>query len=109
MKPLYFFLTIGLCTLSACHKKPNAEEQGQCYLKSARAALKANQITEAANFVDSLRRKVPTALNAREEAILLMDSINLADAQRATQPDSDLRVEFYRKKLEYDRNHRERH
>lgn len=109
MKPLFFFLAIGLCALSACHKKPNAEEQGQSYLKSARAALKANQIAKATDLIDSLRRYVPTALNAREEAILLQDSINLADAQQGKQPDSDLRVEFYRKKLEYDRNHRERH
>ena len=50
-------------------------------MSDARVALSINDFTKAKNCIDRLRKEYPLALNAREEGILLLDSIDLAEAR----------------------------
>ena len=78
--------------------------------------------------VDSIRLRTPLALDAREDAILLLDSVELLSAQaELTHTDSLIqagvrsdsltrafetqmgRVKFYHRKLNYDRGNRKTH
>ena len=67
-------------------------------LSAARNAYIEHDYTAARDTILSLRKHYPLALEARRQAILLMDSIELMDAQG-----DSLKVEFFRRKLEYDK------
>ena len=60
----------------------NDQESGgyECLAKS-RAYLADNNHKEARNMIDSLRNGYPMAFNAREEGILLLDSIEISQAK----------------------------
>lgn len=112
--------------------QPDPEVQGQLWLNKARTALSDSDFTAARSCVDSLRNQCAEALNAREEGILLLDSIDLAEARRqladaqkaAAQQGLDIytrdsvdthldriatKVRFYEKKLEHDRGNVQKH
>lgn len=78
-----FILIVGSVALAvACNSKPDVEAQGQEYLKRARISLQNGAMKEAKALIDSLRMRCPMALNAREDGILLLDSINLLESRR---------------------------
>ena len=104
---------------------PDPEVEGQQWLSKARTALSDSDLVKARAAIDSLRSQCAEALNAREEGILLFDSIELAEARRqlteaekaASQQGLDIytrdsvdtqldrfatKVRFYEKKLEHD-------
>ncbi len=106
-------------------EKRNAQELlGQEYLKQARAYLADKEFEAARVEIDSMRNNCRRALTAREAGILLLDSINLAEAEHnlllldermKTEKDSMtvlkerfdemfLKAEFYRRKIEHDRS-----
>lgn len=95
MKKYVFFL---LALSVACNRKPSDEEMGQLMLSAARNAYIEHDYAAARDTILSLRKHYPLALEARRQAILLMDSIELMDAQG-----DSLKVEFFRRKLEYDK------
>ena len=122
--------------IASCHGKEQTsadpEQQGQLWLAKARAALRGSDFAEARAAIDSLRHLCAEALNAREEGILLLDSIDLAEAhvqleqaeQAASQQGFDIyardsvdtnldraatKVRFYEKKLERDRANVQKH
>ena len=88
-------LTIVLSLLTVCNyscsddKKKSTmsderiemEEEGQLCLTSARIALDKEDFDAARTDIERMRKEFPLALNAREEGILLMDSINLLEAE----------------------------
>ena len=104
------------------------EAQGQTLLNKSRAQLTAKKYDEAEKMIEKLRKNYPLALTAREEAILLLDSIHLArssselmlmgvesknvanvDSLRRELEDVVMQKKFYMRKLEYDKTRTKRH
>lgn len=97
-------LTLALAILTACGS--NEEEQAQQMLQQARLALRHRQYSEARDSILSLRQKHPTAINARRQGILLLDSIELqAATDSLTRAEGenwerlDVKRKFYERKL----------
>ena len=110
----------------------NDQESGgyECLAKS-RAYLADNNHKEARNLIDSLRNGYPMAFNAREEGILLLDSIEISqakyDLENATKrlelsdnainkdsmlfvkEEAEQKIKFYTKKLTHDKKNFKRH
>ena len=61
------------------------EAQAQVCLKDARAALERADYTTARAKVEEIRSQYNLALNAREEAILFMDSVDMRQATQELQ------------------------
>lgn len=101
-----------------------AEANGKACLTTARAALDDNDFQTAREAVEKMRKEYRLAINARAEGILLMDSINLLEAEHELKiVDKALRDEnaknkdslqivfddlfqkskFYKRKLEHDK------
>ena len=118
--------------LAGCGDKSDPNAEACKLLDDSRAALTQGQYAESKALIDTLRKRFPMALNAREDAILLLDSINLAEAHvqldtciaRLNQPDLDRialdtldfnrdeaqqKVHFFEKKLEHDKANRQKH
>ena len=72
-------------------------EQGQQMLSEARQLYADGNYSAARDTILSLRKRFPTALDARRQAILLMDSIELQLAEG-----DSLKTEFFRRKLMHD-------
>ncbi len=121
-------------TLTACNGQKNRNEDwsearqemetnAQVYLKDARTALGRKEYEAARNAVKQLRETCDLAFNAREEGILLMDSIDLQEALagmvvldslvqarpeakdtlREKLEEQNQKVKFFRRKLEHDK------
>lgn len=105
------------------------EQQGQQWLSRAREALADSNIVQARAAIDSLRIRCAEAFDAREQGILLLDSVELAEARRelivaeksAARPNLDIysrdsadvnldrartKVRFYERKLLHDRENK---
>ncbi|MBP5381329.1 MAG: hypothetical protein J6Y39_06350 [Bacteroidaceae bacterium] len=95
MKRVLFLIPI---ILIACASKPDPEQQGQQKLGEARQLYAAGNYSAARDTILSMRQNFPTAIEARRQAILLMDSVELQLAQGDT-----LKTEFYRRKLAFDK------
>ena len=100
-------LTLLLVMLSACAS--NEEREAQQMLQQARSALRHRLYSEARDSILSLRKKHPTAINARKHGILLLDSIELqAAADSLTKAEGnewerlDVKRKFYERKLQED-------
>ena len=100
-------LTLLLVMLSACAS--NEEREAQQMLQQARSALRHRLYSEARDSILSLRKKHPTAINARKQGILLLDSIELqAAADSLTKAEGnewerlDVKRKFYELKLQED-------
>lgn len=100
-------LTLLLVMLSACAS--NEEREAQQMLLQARSALRHRLYSEARDSILSLRKKHPTAINARKQGILLLDSIELqAAADSLTKAEGnewerlDVKRKFYERKLQED-------
>ena len=74
MKQLFILLAAIL--LAACSQK-TPEERAALMLRDARYALHHHLWNEARDTILSLRRNCPTAIEARRQAILLLDSIEM--------------------------------
>ena len=121
-----------VCSCGKGHDKPDYEQQGQRWLALARSSLRDADYSLARVYVDSLRTRCKMALNAREDAIVLLDSINLAEAREqlaeaeflAQQAGLDYiardsfetrldrvqaKVRFFDRKMQYDKAHKETH
>ena len=94
------------------------EQKGQAYLMLSRQALSEKNFTTAREKVNLLRKECELALSAREEGILLMDSINLfefrtacedstAASARESIEDLQQKICFYQRKLEHDKKSKE--
>ena len=106
-------LTLLLVMLSACAS--NEEREAQQMLQQARSALRHRLYSEARDSILSLRKKHPTAINARKQGILLLDSIELqAAADSLTKAEGnewerlDVKRKFYERKLQEDQESTQR-
>ena len=123
-------LATGLLTACKDNKKGEAqsekrtemEERAQVFLSDARKSLAQNDFTAARKSIEQMRKDCYLALTGRRQGILLMDSIDCADAQqqlvkldslvRQNPKDANLaaqfeekckEVDFYKKKIVHDR------
>lgn len=101
--PLLTFALLASCT----EQKP--EERAANMLKEARYALHHHLYNEARDTILSLRRNCPTAIEARRQAILLLDSIEMfaaADSLRIVTGKEwerlDVKRQFFERKLQED-------
>lgn len=109
-------------------KRDAEEQQGVLCLEEARASLEKKDYPAARSAIERMRKEHPLALEARAKGILLLDSINLFEAEaqlkelhallkenKVEQSDSlqiefdDLfqKTKFYKRKLEHDRKEQE--
>ena len=122
-------LSTTFCIYS-CTQKDQEPGGYECLAKS-RAYLADNNHKEARNLIDSLRNGYPMAFNAREEGILLLDSIEISqakyDLENATKrlelsdnainkdsmlfakEEAEQKIKFYTKKLTHDKKNFKRH
>lgn len=111
-------------------KRSMMEKEGHKRLLDARAALQESNYSAARKAIDDLRENFPLALNAREDAILLADSIELFKARQQLEEVDKLisqermekndslqaaydelcqKVKFYLRKLQYDQKNKQLH
>ncbi|MGM9621515.1 MAG: hypothetical protein ACI3X4_08700 [Bacteroidaceae bacterium] len=100
-------LMLGTTMLTSCDS--GEEEKAQQMLQEARAALRHRQYSEARDSIFSLRQKHPTAIDARRQGILLLDSIelqaasdSLAKAEGEEWERLSVKKKFYERKLQED-------
>lgn len=103
---LLSLLAVGL--LSACTKE-TPDERAANMLRDARYALHHHLYDEARDTILSLRRNCPTAIEARRQAILLLDSIEMnaaADSLKLVTGKEwerlNVKKQFYERKLQED-------
>lgn len=120
----------GESSAEPSEKRSMMEKNGRKMLLDARQALEEGNYNAARKAIKDLRENFPLALNAREEAILLADSIELFEArqqleevdkfinqERMEKKDSlqaeydELcqKVKFYLRKLQYDQKNKQLH
>lgn len=129
-----FVILCMLTVLTACNNqnghsdwskaRQEMEAHAQDLLTDARAALGQRKFDAARQHIKTMREECNLALEAREQGILLMDSIDLQEAihemmitdslLRTNPQESDSlkwaleeynnRIKFYRRKLEHDKN-----
>ena len=76
MKRNSILILLATALLIGC-TKDSPEERAATLLKEARYALHHHLYNEARDTIYSLRRNCPTAIEARKQAILLLDSIEM--------------------------------
>ena len=86
-----------LALVSCGGNQPDPEQQGQQMLTEARICYAQGNYAAARDSIMSLRKNHPTALEARRQAILLLDSVELQLAEG-----DSLKQEFFRRKLLHD-------
>jgi len=108
MKHLLSFTIIVAALFVACsEEKP--EGRAAEMLREARYAFHHHLYSEARDTIFSLRRNCPTAIEARRQAILLLDSIEMnaaADSMSLVTGDEwkrlNVKKQFYERKLQED-------
>lgn len=101
-------ILVAAILLAACtQQKP--EERAAEMLKEARYALHHHHYNEARDTIFSLRRNCPTAIEARKQAILLLDSIEMmaaTDSLKLVTGEEwkrlDVKRQFFERKLQED-------
>lgn len=114
---------------SQSHRRQQAERAALPYLNKAREALREQNFAQARLHIQEMRKSQAYALSARSQGILLMDSIDLIEAQSLLlQQDSLLRiggmrseqhqekydelvqrVKFYQRKIHHDKQQSSQH
>ncbi len=104
------------------------EENGRQFLNSAREAMKREDFATARELIKRMRKECRNALNAREDGIILLDSVELAEARKELERTDSLirtsgkkdpaleshfdelcqRIKFYNRKLEHDRKNKKK-
>lgn len=138
MRKLATLLAVALL-LPACNPKGDdkkwssarteMEKNAQEMLAEARSALNEGKFNKAKSIVEQMRKDCTLALEAREEGILLMDSIDLMQLRSELSQAGDLllrhpedslllqqkveelskKMNFYKRKLEHDKQTRQQH
>ena len=108
MKQTTLLPLLAVALLTACTQE-TPEERAASLLKDARYALHHHLYDEARDTIYSLRRNCPTAIEARRQAILLLDSIEMnaaADSLKLVTGKEwerlNVKKQFYERKLQED-------
>lgn len=118
-------LLVGAVVLVGCGntltEREKAELSGAQLISEAREAFVGADYTTAVALIDSIRAAYPLALNAREEGILLKDSVLLEQAREELRNAKDIagdsidfeelqmKVTFYERKLQHDIEQKQAH
>lgn len=112
MKHLFYLLpliTLAACTSKTEAQRQQAERDGAAILDEARLSFRQSRYDEARQHIRRLRSDVPLALDARRQAIILLDSIELRAATDSVQYAEgeqwerlDMKQKFYQRKLSED-------
>lgn len=106
---------------NALTEREKAELGGAQLINQAREAFVGSDYTTAVVLIDSIRNAFPLALNAREEGILLKDSVLLEQAREELRNAKDIagdsidmeelhmKVTFYERKLQHDLEQKKTH
>lgn len=106
---------------NALTEREKAELGGAQLINQAREAFVGSDYTTAVALIDSIRNVFPLALNAREEGILLKDSVLLEQAREELRKAKDIagdsidmeelhmKVTFYERKLQHDLEQKQTH
>lgn len=115
---------------NSCNQSQKDESGGYECLSKARKELSVNNYDKARTLIDTLRANFPLAFNAREEGILLLDSIEISNAQsdlekataaltlasisnsdslRFSKEEAEQKIKFFTKKLKHDRANFKKH
>jgi len=113
-KNLIYILSLA-AFLAACMPKADEAKMGFEMINEAREYLEDGQYNAARNTILSLRQNHPTAIEARRQGILLMDSVEwlgALDSLKTCESDQEhtrleLKAEFFMRKLEFDRKQQE--
>ena len=104
----YLFPIIVAISFASCTKE-TPEQRAALMLRDARYALHHHLYNEARDTIFSLRRKCPTAIEARRQAILLLDSIEMNAAAACLKLVTgeewerlDVKRQFFERKLQED-------
>lgn len=118
---------ILIAVVAACESPRDKELReeilaGEALIEEARKAYRAGEFEVSIELIDSVRKVYPRAMNAREEGILLKDSVELAKVELDLKSleangcmDAELweetkrRLQFFVRKLQYDKERREVH
>lgn len=102
-------ILVAAGTLLAACTQQTPDERAATMLKEARYALHHHHYDEARDTIFSLRRNCPTAIEARKQAILLLDSIEMmaaTDSLRLATGEEwerlDIKRQFFERKLQED-------
>ena len=116
---LILLLLVG-CKDARQEARDTQAAQGSVLLSEARSLCQTGRYDAARDPIQSLRRTCPLAIEARKQAILLMDSVEMLAAQDslATLPERmdtalagyaaeyerlSLKAQFFQRKLEHDK------
>ena len=111
------FAILVLCACSEKDKKTDWSEKRQLMetraqemLSGARQALIRQDFEKAKNTIEAMRTQCNLALEARQQGILLMDSIYLQETVDSLilvprLEEFGEKIKFYRRKLEHDKQH----
>ena len=118
-------LLVGAAVLVGCGntltEREKAELSGAQLISEAREAFVGADYTTAVALIDSIRAAYPLALNAREEGILLKDSVLLEQAREELlnakeiagdtidMEELQMKVTFYERKLQHDIEQKQAH
>lgn len=106
---------------NALTEREKAELGGAQLINKAREAFVGSDYATAVVLIDSIRDAFPLALNAREEGILLKDSVLLEQAREELRKAKDIagdsidmeelhmKVTFYERKLQHDLEQKQMH
>ena len=107
MKKCLFPIIVAI-SLASCTKE-TPEQRAALMLRDARYALHHHLYNEARDTIFSLRRNCATAIEARRQAILLLDSIEMnaaADSLKLVTGEEwerlDVKRQFFERKLQED-------
>ena len=102
-------ILVAAATLLAACTQQTPDERAATMLKEARYALHHHHYDEARDTIFSLRRNCPTAIEARKQAILLLDSIEMmaaTDSLRLATGEEwkrlDVKRQFFERQLQED-------
>lgn len=101
-------VAVTSCQWFSSHKYSDQREQDEdaarTFLEQARQEFSEGRYDDARRTISVMRDSCRYALNAREQGILLLDSIELFQVRNDTAAaDRDVKERFYLKKLEHDR------
>lgn len=114
-------LSVTACAESPESKREKAEINGRDLINQARSSYTNGEFEVAIQLIDSIRNAYPLAMEAREQGILLKDSVYLEQAREELNKlveqggsDSQLeelqnKIKFYLRKLQHDKEHRRTH
>ncbi len=86
MKKMSFAAILMAMLCAACSSKPDPEQLAGEMIAKARTDLQNKQYDAARDSIKSMRVKYPTAIAARRDGILLLDSVELFQTREELEP-----------------------